>query len=136
MQCNPASLYIFQTKQINPTTKEGELPMETLFTHLTTVMNDAGERKREFDIHRSNRLHWVRHHIEEHKKENMLVFSIKEPEGNRTYIYDRDEKYVIILEPLRIKNEYYLLTAYYLMGKDEKRDKIEKKFKRRLNEVL
>jgi len=136
LQCNPASLYIFQTKQINPTTKEGELPMETLFTHLTTVMNDAGERKREFDIHRSNRLHWVRHHIEEHKKENMLVFSIKEPEGNRTYIYDRDEKYVIILEPLRIKNEYYLLTAYYLMGKDEKRDKIEKKFKRRLNEVL
>lgn len=66
----------------------------------------------------------------------MLIFSVKEPEGFRTYIYDKDEKYVIILEPLRNKNEYYLLTAYYLSGKDSKRDKIVKKYNRRLDEIL
>lgn len=48
----------------------------------------------------------------------MLVFSVKEPEGIRTYIYDKDEKYVIILEPLRNGTQYYLLTTYYLTGKD------------------
>lgn len=128
--------FTFQAKPINPTPKDGEIPMETLFSHLTTIIIDKETNKREFDIHRSIRLHWIRHHAEQRKKENMLIFSVKEPEGNRTYIYDKDEKYVIILEPLRNKNEYYLLTAYYLMGKDEKRDKMEKKYKRRLPEVL
>jgi len=66
----------------------------------------------------------------------MLFFSVKEPEGVRTYIYDTDEKYVIILEPLRNINQYYLLTAYHLMGKDAKRDKILNKYKRKLDEVL
>lgn len=128
--------FTFQAKPINPTPKDGEIPMETLFSHLTTIIIDKETNKREFDIHRSIRLHWIRHHAEQRKKENMLIFSVKEPEGNRTYIYDKDEKYVIILEPLRNKNEYYLLTAYYLMGKDEKRDKMGRKYKRRLPEVL
>lgn len=67
----------------------------------------------------------------------MLLFSVKEPEGYRTYFYDKDEKYVVVLEPLRTKDEYYLLTAYYLTGSDAKRDKIMAKYKkRRLNEVL
>jgi hypothetical protein len=67
----------------------------------------------------------------------MYLFSVKEPEGYRTYFYDNDEKYVVVLEPLRNKNEYYLLTAYYLTGKDVKRDKIMAKYtKRRLNEIL
>ncbi|MCE2771514.1 MAG: hypothetical protein LW711_16105 [Saprospiraceae bacterium] len=67
----------------------------------------------------------------------MYLFSVKEPEGYKTYFYDNDEKYVVVLEPLRNKNEYYLLTAYYLTGKDIKRDKIMAKYtKRRLNEIL
>jgi hypothetical protein len=71
------------------------------------------------------------------KKENMLLFSVQEPEGMRTYFYDKDEKYVVVLEPLRSGQEYYLLTAYYLTGKDAKRDKIMSKYnKRRLNEIL
>ena len=65
----------------------------------------------------------------------MLVFSVKEPEGVRTYIYDKDEKYAIVLEPLHHKNEYFLLTAYHLQGKDAARDKMVKKYKRKLNDL-
>ena len=126
----------FKTKQILPTPTDGVISMETLFSHLTTVIVDKVTRRREFEIHRSQRLNWIRHHIEEKKSDNMLLFSIKEPEGVRTYIYDIDEKYIIVLEPLRNKNQYYLLTAYHLMGKDVHRDKILNKYKRKLNEVL
>ena len=126
----------FLNKQITPTPADGVIKMETLYTHLTTVMVDKVTRKREFEVHRSCRLHWVKYHIDRNKLDNMLLFSVIEPEGTRTYLYDKDEKYVIILEPLRNKNEYYLITAYHLTGKDAKRDKIEKKYKRRLNVVL
>lgn len=66
----------------------------------------------------------------------MMVFSVKEPEGFRTYIYDQTEKYVVVLEPLRSRDAYYLLTAYFVEGKDEKRDKFEKKWKRKLPDIL
>lgn len=123
----------FRTKQINPTPKDGEFPLDTLFKHLTTVIVDRKTRKREFERERSIRLHWIKHHINEKKKDEMLVFSTKEKDGVRTYIYDKKEFYVIILEPYRNGLEYYLLTAYHLRGKN--RYKIENKYKRRLNEV-
>lgn len=126
----------FRTKKIIPTPADGAIKMETLFTHLTTVIVDKGTRKREFDMSRSLRLHWIKFHIEEQKQDEMLHFSVQEPEGIRTYIYDKIEKYVVVLEPLRDKNEYYLLSAYHLTGKDAPRDKIIKKYKRKLNEVL
>jgi len=122
----------FGIKPIHPTPdKDGVLKVETLFDHLTRVTVDKATRKREFDIHRSVRLHWVRYHIEQQKKTNILLFSVEEPEGMRTYIYDKDEKYVIVLEPLRNNTAYYLLSAYPLRGKDSQRDKMMKKYKRR-----
>jgi hypothetical protein len=126
----------FQTKKINPTPANGKDAMERLFTHLTTAIVDKTTNKRLFDMARSVRLHWIKHHIEERKKNNVFVFSVAEPDGTRTYIYDSDEQYVIILEPMRNKNEYYLLTAYYLEGKDKARDKMMKKYRRRLPNVL
>jgi hypothetical protein len=39
-----------------------------------------------------------------------------------------------VLEPKENKNEYFLLTAYYLRGRNK--FKIEKKYKRRLKELL
>ena len=126
----------FQQKQVTPTPADGEIKMDTLFTHLTTVIVDNVTRKREFERERSLRLHWVRFHIDGEKPDNMLIFSVKEPEGVRTYIYDKDEKYVVVLEPLRDRTSYYLLTAYHVTGKDAKRDKFAKKYKRKLNEVL
>ena len=67
-----------------------ELPVDILFKHLTTVVVDEKTKKRDFDIHRSQRLHWVKYHIEEKKKKNVLIFSAKDKNGKRTYIYDED----------------------------------------------
>lgn len=61
----------------------------------------------------------------------MLYFSVAEPRSVRTYIYDVDEKYVIVLEPRRNGSAYYLLTAYHLEGKDAARNKILNKYNRR-----
>jgi len=49
---------------------------------------------------------------------------------------NNEEKYVIVLEPLRKKDEYYLLTAFNVRGKDAERDKYLKKYKRRLPNIL
>lgn len=125
----------FNSKAIQPTPKDGVIKMDTLYTHLTTVITDYKTKKREFDRYRSERLHWVKFHIDGKKEDDVLHFSVKEPEGIRTYIYDKAEKYVIVLEPLRKVEAYYLLTAYHLHGKDAKRNKILKKYKRRLNEL-
>lgn len=73
---------------------------------------------------RWKRLYWVRYHIDEKKQQNILQFSAIEPEGIRTYIYDCEEKYAVVLEPLKKVDAYYLLTAYHLTGKDPKRNKI------------
>lgn len=126
----------FREKLITPTPNDGIVTMETLFNHLIKRMVDKETRKREFELERSQRLHWVKFHLEESKKVNMLIFSVKEPDGFRTYIYDIDEKYVIVLEPLRDGNSYYLLSAHYVQGKDAQRDKFKKKYKRRLDELL
>lgn len=112
----------FQEKQIRPTKIEGEPPMQTLFHHLIT-RDDKDEKgnklgTRSFEMARSIRLHWIKFHINESKKENMVVFSyldrIDRVDVVRTYIYDVDEEYVIILEPQRSGTDYYLLTAYHL----------------------
>jgi hypothetical protein len=126
----------FKNKPVQPTPKNGEIPIATLFTHLTTVVTDEATKKRTFELERSKRLHWVKFHINESKVNEVLHFSIKEPQGIRTYIYDKTEKYVVVLEPLKKINEYYLLTAYHLQGKDAQRNKILKKYKRKLNELL
>ena len=128
--------FIFRDKKIHPTPEDGIDSLERLFNHLTTRIINKNERKREFDLPRSVRLHWVKFHVEEQKKENMLVFSVDEPNGIRTYIYDKDEEYVIILEPYRNRSAYYLLSAYYLEGKDKARNTMMKKYKRKLLETL
>lgn len=127
---------VFMEKPIFPTPKGVQNNMDILFAHLTTVIVDKKEKRREFDMKRSERLHWVRYHLDQRKADDMMVFSVKEPEGIRTYVYDKAENYVVILEPLRKTAGYYLLTAYYVEGRDAKRDKFEKKYTRRLREVL
>lgn len=126
----------FLGKPIYPAPIEGMERMEILFTHLTTCIADKQTRRREFEMKRSVRLHWARHHLNGMKTDRMLIFSVKEPEGNRTYIYDQSERYVVILEPLRSRDAYYLLTAYYVEGKDLQRNKFEQKWKRKLPQVL
>ena len=75
--------------------------MENLFNHLTRKEVNKEIHHREFDTSRSQRLHWIRYHTEQRKADNMLYFSVAEPRSTRTYIYDIDERYVIVLEPQR-----------------------------------
>lgn len=126
----------FLGKPVFPTPKDGQNTVDTLFAHLTTVIVDKKERRREFDMKRSERLHWVRFHLDQRKQVEMRVFSVKEPDGVRTYIHDMAEKYVVVLEPLKKTPGYYLLTAYYVEGRDAQRDKFDKKYKRRLPNIL
>ncbi len=128
--------FCFQTKRIHPTPEDGKDSMEILFNHLTRKTIDRGLRNREFDYSRSSRIHWIRFHIEEQKKHNILTFSVKEPSGFRTYIYDQDEEYIVVLEPLRNQSAYYLLSAFHLEGKDFARNKMMKKYKRKLPHLL
>lgn len=135
----------FRTKIIRPI--KGEEPeMVLLFRHLTTeeiqVENENGKKypKRIFEMDRSLRLHWIRFHLEEKKKDKVEVFSVEERDQNkrkdiiRTYIYDMEQKYIIVLDPQRTKKDYYLITAYHL-NKDYGEKKIKKLMKRRLPEL-
>ena len=88
--------------------------------------------RRIYDRNRAVRLHWIKYHLEERQPEHLQVFSVKDKVAIRTYLYDVQESYVIVLEP-RGDNRYYLLTAYYLLGRN--RYKIEHKLKRRLAKV-
>lgn len=135
----------FRTKTIRPI--KGEEPaMVLLYRHLTTeeieLHDENGNKysKRIFEIDRSQRLHWIRFHLEEMKKDNVEVFSVEERDQKkrkdiiRTYIYDSEQKYIIVLDPQRTQKDYYLVTAYYL-NKDYGEKKIKKLIKRRLPEL-
>ena len=101
----------FRQKKVLPTLSQGKNTLSIFFNHLVT-MEDRLHRERIYDRNR--------------------VFSVKDKVAIRTYLYDVQESYVIVLEP-RGDNRYYLLTAYYLLGRN--RYKIEHKLKRRLAKV-
>ncbi len=132
----------FRTKCVRPIKKEGQASMEVLLHHLTTK-DDKDERgkklgSRSFEMARSQRLHWVKYHIEEKKQDKVEVFSFNDRvDGKsiiRTYIYDLEQEYVIILEPQKSGLDYFLLTAYYLNEPGGK-SQIENKRKKKLPEV-
>lgn len=130
-------------KTIRPIKSEGPA-MQTLFKHLTTHViedeNPDGEKyeRRVFEMDRSQRIHWIKYHIEEKKKNKVEIFSVEERANGRTvirtYLYDIEQKYVIVLEPQRSDKDYYLLSAYYLNESYGKK-MMNKKLKKRL-EVL
>jgi len=139
--------FTFRSKKIYPIPSDGQDKIENLFSHLTTKVVDKKTNHREYDRTRSIRLHWLRYHVEERKTSDMLVFSTINGRQKRTYIYDKIEKYVIVLEPKEERKQkedgteevykyYYLLTAYKLEGKDEKRNKIESLYTKRNNMLL
>lgn len=89
---------------------------------------------------RAKRLHWVLAHIEEKTGARIELFSIIERDKTkrkdiiRTYIYNLNKKYVLVLEPQRSKTDYYLLTAFYL-NKDFGTKMMRKKLKKKLDVV-
>lgn len=88
---------------------------------------------------RSQRLHWINHHVKEQTPDNLDVFTIYEKDAKKrkvkkTYIYDMKEEYVIVLEQQRSK-AFYLLTAYHL-NKEYGKKALEKKMKKRIEPPL
>jgi hypothetical protein len=138
--------FLFRTKIIRPLKVDGVITMDVLFKHLT---HESVEEKDEngktfksraiFDFHRSKRLHWLWHHIQEKTSGNIDIFSfedrVKGKNIIRTYIYDFTENYVIVLEPQRSRLDYYLLTAYHATKEKGGIKQIENKSKKRLPEV-
>jgi len=138
---NPS--FKFLTKNIRPIKKEGQVAMDILFHHLITREDKDEKGKnmgtRSFELARSQRLHWVKFHIERRKITNVDIFSYEDRiigRGDviRTYIFDTENDYVIILEPQRSKLDYYFISAYHLNEPGGKKQ-ILKKQKKKLNEV-
>lgn len=142
--------FIFRKKKIYPIKSDGKLDMQRQFIHLTCEevqeKDDLGNllpSKRIFDIHRSQRLHWLKPHIEE-KINDSKIFIFSKCERNqqkrkdvlRTYIYNQTQKYVIVFEPqTRNGQSYYLLTAYYL-NKEFGERQLKKKMDNKLDEII
>lgn len=127
------SSVFFRGKSVEPTPKNGEDTMSILLRHLTTKTENKDESHREYDRDRSIRIHWIKYHISEKSPAKVEIFSAQDKSGIRTYIFDRDESYVVILEPRRNGTSYYLITAYYLTGNNCR--KIENKIKRKLPNI-
>lgn len=122
----------FREKKVLPSLAESKEAMANLFEHLITIKNKPFQ-ERVYDRYRAIRIHWIKYHLEEKLPGTLHVFSVKDKAAIRTYLYNEQESYVVILEP-RGKDRYYLLTAYYLLGRNKY--KIEKKMKRKLESVF
>jgi len=140
------SNFKFRNKTIRPIKGE-DLDLNRTFKHLITekieVENDeTGKKysKRIFEMDRSKRIHWIKYHIEENKKDKVEIFSVEERDLEkrkdviRTYIYDITQKYIVVLEPQRSETDYYIITAYYL-NKSYGVKQMKKKMKKKLDEV-
>ena len=136
----------FRGKTIRPLKKDGESSMEVLFDHLTRESKNEHDKngkkiktRKDFDMERSKRLHWILHHIKEKSSNVIEVFSHTDRVNGknviRTYIFDKAEDYIVILEPQRSKMDYYLLTAYYLKKALGGPKQIKNKLKRKLPEI-
>lgn len=134
--------FIFRSKIIRPLKKEGFIDIESLFSHLTKKTEDLTDEtgkkiksRSAFDIDRSKRIHWIWPHMQEFKKDNFEVFSYSDRKNGKdvihTYLFDLDEDYIVVLEPQRSNQDYYLLSAYYLNENWAKKN-MRKKLKRKL----
>lgn len=133
----------FRGKLIRPIKIDGIPALDTLFQHLTHSSTNVTEEGRTFqsrsvfDIKRSERLHWIWHHVQE--KENIRIFSTEQRKDGkdiiRTYLWDTAQNYTIVLEPFRDTKDYYLLSAYYLQKEKGGIKAMKKRHKRRLKEV-
>lgn len=121
----------FRNKAVKPTPQEGKTTIEILFHHLTTH-SEGKYHHRVYDRDRSMRIHWIKFHLQEKKADTIEVFSVKDKQAVRTYIYNEKESYIVVLEPKK-PQYYYLITAFYIKGRN--RYKIEKKRNRKLEGI-
>lgn len=126
----PGKQVRFRSAYVYPTTADGQDTMDRLFRHLTTCVVNESTKARKFESDRSIRIHWIKHHLEK-GEDPILVFEVINEK--RVYLLDKDEKYVIVLEPKSVDN-FYLLTAYRLESSNYK--KIMNKFERRGKKIV
>ena len=136
--------FTFNGKQIRPTKIDGVLNLDRVFRHLITEQVDVQEdgvlfSRRIFERDRSVRLHWLRQHTEINV-EGLVCFSVNERDIRKrkdvitTYILNPKKKYVVVLEPQKSGQDYYLLTAYHL-NKKYGLKQMKKKLKKKLPEL-
>ncbi len=130
----------FRKRPVRPIKRmDAATDIDILFRHLITTDAPEGSTGRVFDMPRSQRLHWIRHHLDEKSSSAMLVFSIEDRSVSgrkrlHTYLLDTEQRYVVILEPYRKHPDYYLITAYPLEARNFK--KLKQRYARRLPDVL
>lgn len=136
--------FSFLGKRIYPIKSDGKVDMDREFMHLTTeeTIDENNDKSRTYDCFRSERLHWIKTHVEQNVKDSkILVFSVKERDQRkrvdvtRTYLFNETRKYVVVFEPQRDGTSYFLLTAYYL-NRDYGEKQIKGKYKKRLENTV
>lgn len=81
--------FSFRTRRIYPIKAQGEADMGRLFKHLTCeevyIDNEDGTKypKRVFEMARSQRLHWIRHHMNEASPQNIDIFTVEDRDGKK-----------------------------------------------------
>ncbi len=136
----------FIKKQIRPTKLDGEPDLSNVFNHLISEdfyfedENGKTVKRRELEIDRSKRLHWIKVHIETKTNCKIEVFSVEERDKRkrknviRTYLLNIKKKYVIVLEPQKSGLDYFLITAYYL-NKGYGLKQLKKKMKKKMDYI-
>lgn len=141
--------FSFRGKRIYPIKTDGKLDLDREFAHLTTeeiLVEENGRtvNHRVFDIHRSVRLHWIRTHMEEnvHDNSSIVIFSTVERDKKarkdvtRTYIYNKTQKYVIVLEPQSKSSAAYFLLTAYCLNREYGEKALNKRYKKRLAIII
>ncbi len=115
-------------KPVYPLPHAAPVDLDPVFWHLISCTVPGDKTKRDYESERACRLHWVKPHLEETVPDPLLVFETDEGGEDRLYILNKKEKYLVVLNPLRKVEGYYLLTAYHL-GDDSLR-KMMRKYER------
>jgi hypothetical protein len=108
---------------------------DKVFEHVT-MKQEYGKRHL-IDNKRAIRIHWIKTILEKagtSKSKKYQVFSHVHPKhGLKTYVYHKNLKHLIILEPSFCGQKYYFVTAYHVSGTGL--DDIREKFENKLSEV-
>lgn len=89
------------------------------FVHIVTRKPDKNGKnsKREFDIERANRIHWIKPILENCDDARITSFRSKESNGSiRNYFWYKAKKFMVILE--EIVPNYVLITGYCVDDKN------------------
>lgn len=107
---------------------EGFEDFPETFVHLITRKGQS--KKRNFDRHRANKLHWVRCILENRTEEEITYFEFPEEDGTiRDYYWFKEGAFLVIME--KITPDYLVITSFHI---DDQRNQLY--FEKRLQWYL